>query len=254
MGGSNSRADCGFAALLRAHRGAAGLTQEELAARAGLSTEAISTLERGSRRAPRASTVESLATALKLNPELRTEFAAAAAASNRPPAADPDSEAGELTVHDAASRTQNESTRRWFRLRLPLVGGILTLIGALGLLTYLTLSHDAGRQLFGRSDPQPIITNLSVAPSTLHPAPTNYTVISFHLSVDSKVTLTVVDSQGTIVKKLLDDDAKAEGVVSRPYYGYNGATGLPPGNYTVVVTASVNGSTETLKAPLTVVT
>ncbi|HEV2460208.1 MAG TPA: helix-turn-helix transcriptional regulator [Ktedonobacterales bacterium] len=36
-----------FADLLRHHRTAAGLTQEELAARAGLSSDAISTLERG---------------------------------------------------------------------------------------------------------------------------------------------------------------------------------------------------------------
>ena len=57
--------DVGFGLLLRAHRGAAGLTQDELAARAGLSTEAISTLERG-RYSPSLAVVERLARALGL--------------------------------------------------------------------------------------------------------------------------------------------------------------------------------------------
>ena len=41
-----------FGDLLRQHRSAAGLTQEELAERAGLSPDAISLLERGERRRP----------------------------------------------------------------------------------------------------------------------------------------------------------------------------------------------------------
>ena len=49
-----------FAALLRQHRLASGLTQEELAERAGLSGRAISDLERGLKQAPRPSTVRLL--------------------------------------------------------------------------------------------------------------------------------------------------------------------------------------------------
>jgi DNA-binding XRE family transcriptional regulator len=49
-----------FAELLRQHRLALGLTQGELAERAGLSERAISDLERGLKRAPRASTVQLL--------------------------------------------------------------------------------------------------------------------------------------------------------------------------------------------------
>src|SRR6516164_7100265 len=55
-----------FGMLLRRYRRAAGLTQEELAERAGLSPEGISALERGVNRAPRKDTVELLAEALAL--------------------------------------------------------------------------------------------------------------------------------------------------------------------------------------------
>jgi transcriptional regulator with XRE-family HTH domain len=75
-----------FADLLSSHRGAADLTQEELAARAGLSVSAISLLERGARTAPRACTVARLAAALELDDSARQEFAAAARRKPVPPA------------------------------------------------------------------------------------------------------------------------------------------------------------------------
>ncbi len=55
-----------FGALLKRHRLASGLTQAELAERAGLSTEAVSALERGVNRTPRKDTVALLADALDL--------------------------------------------------------------------------------------------------------------------------------------------------------------------------------------------
>jgi transcriptional regulator with XRE-family HTH domain/tetratricopeptide (TPR) repeat protein len=64
--------------LLRRYRIAAGLTQQELAERAGLSARAIGALETGDRRAPRKDTIALLATALGLTPAERTLFAAAA--------------------------------------------------------------------------------------------------------------------------------------------------------------------------------
>jgi tetratricopeptide (TPR) repeat protein len=67
-----------FSDLLRRHRAVATLTQEELAERSSLSVEAISLLERGVRRVPRASTVELLARSLGLSPYDRQEFLAAA--------------------------------------------------------------------------------------------------------------------------------------------------------------------------------
>ncbi|HET6531724.1 MAG TPA: tetratricopeptide repeat protein, partial [Actinoplanes sp.] len=56
----------GFGVVLRSCRLAAGLTQEELAARAGLSTRAVSELERGRVARPRPSSVRLLAEALGL--------------------------------------------------------------------------------------------------------------------------------------------------------------------------------------------
>jgi transcriptional regulator with XRE-family HTH domain len=55
-----------FAELLRQHRLALGLTQAQLAERAGLSGRGISDLERGAKQAPRATTVQLLVRALGL--------------------------------------------------------------------------------------------------------------------------------------------------------------------------------------------
>ncbi len=57
-----------FGELLRRYRVAAGLSQEGLAERAGLSPRAISALERGERRGPQRETVRLLADALGLTP------------------------------------------------------------------------------------------------------------------------------------------------------------------------------------------
>ena len=73
----------GFGALLKRHRLAAGLTQEALAERAGLSAKAVSDLERDPDRLPRLATVTLLADALGADQEARAELLAAA----RPPAA-----------------------------------------------------------------------------------------------------------------------------------------------------------------------
>ncbi len=67
-----------FAILLKRYRRGARLTQEELAERAGLSVDAVSSLERGSRRAPRKDTIGLLASALRLAPEEQKVFARAA--------------------------------------------------------------------------------------------------------------------------------------------------------------------------------
>jgi tetratricopeptide (TPR) repeat protein/transcriptional regulator with XRE-family HTH domain len=60
-----------FGSALRVLRERARLTQEQLAERAGLSTNAISALERGARRRPYPSTVRALAEALRLSDEER---------------------------------------------------------------------------------------------------------------------------------------------------------------------------------------
>jgi len=60
-----------FAVLLQRYRAAAGVSQEELAERAGLSRRSISDLERGERRLPHVATVRRLAAAMDLNPDDR---------------------------------------------------------------------------------------------------------------------------------------------------------------------------------------
>jgi predicted ATPase/transcriptional regulator with XRE-family HTH domain len=78
-----------FAALLKRQRLLAGLTQEELAERAGLSREAISLLERALRR-PYPDTLRRLADALTLGPPDRAAFFAAAGPTSAPtPFCDP---------------------------------------------------------------------------------------------------------------------------------------------------------------------
>ena len=65
-----------FGDLLRYYRLFAGLTQADLAARAGVGQETIGALERGVNNLPRRSTVERLSTALGLDAEERAEFEA----------------------------------------------------------------------------------------------------------------------------------------------------------------------------------
>src|SRR6266581_5136899 len=82
-----------FSTLLKRYRQVAGLSQESLAARSGLSARAISDLERGINRTPRYDTLELLSSALSLSSQqhallqaaARPEVAAAALAPPGPP-------------------------------------------------------------------------------------------------------------------------------------------------------------------------
>src|SRR5213080_3015507 len=67
-----------FSTLLKHYRQAAGLSQEALAARAGLSARAISDLERGINRTPRYDTLELLSSALSLSSQQLALLQAAA--------------------------------------------------------------------------------------------------------------------------------------------------------------------------------
>ncbi|WP_237771316.1 XRE family transcriptional regulator [Kribbella sp. ALI-6-A] len=81
-----------FAALLRRHRTAAGLTQDELSTVSGISVQAISTLERGTRKYPQPATVRALANALRLDPDQQAALVAAASRrgqTDRPAPAEP---------------------------------------------------------------------------------------------------------------------------------------------------------------------
>jgi tetratricopeptide (TPR) repeat protein len=70
-----------FAELLRRHREAAGLSQQALAVRSGLSEDAIGLLERGRRQRPRRDTVRRLSVALRLGTADRAELEDLAEAS-----------------------------------------------------------------------------------------------------------------------------------------------------------------------------
>src|SRR5688500_19697694 len=74
----------GFGELLRRYRMEAGLTQEELAERAGVSTRGISDLERGARGLPRKDTLQLLLQALDLSPEDRSALVGAARPARLP--------------------------------------------------------------------------------------------------------------------------------------------------------------------------
>ena len=73
-----------FAVVLRSFRRAAGLSQDALAARAGLSTRAVSELERGRVTRPRSSSVRLLADALGLEGPDRRRFERAGFAAGHP--------------------------------------------------------------------------------------------------------------------------------------------------------------------------
>jgi non-specific serine/threonine protein kinase len=79
------RAGAPFGAALRRHRLAAGLTQEALAERAGVSARAVSDLERGLARAPHRDTVARLGEALGLGDNEATELRAAVERRRGPP-------------------------------------------------------------------------------------------------------------------------------------------------------------------------
>jgi predicted ATPase/DNA-binding NarL/FixJ family response regulator/transcriptional regulator with XRE-family HTH domain len=72
-----------FGTLLRRHRVSAGLTQQALAERAGMSLRGLSDLERGARRAPYPDTVRRLAEAIGLSEAERTALVASSGRAAR---------------------------------------------------------------------------------------------------------------------------------------------------------------------------
>src|SRR3954468_17737896 len=78
MTGGTGMTESDFGGLLRRYRVAAGLTQEELAERAGVSARGVSDLERGAHGLPRKDTLQLLLDALTLSPTDRATLAAAA--------------------------------------------------------------------------------------------------------------------------------------------------------------------------------
>src|SRR5262245_44017400 len=78
-----------FGLLLKGYRLSAGLSQEELAERAGLSRRGVSDLERGARRNPRLASVRRLAEAMGLGEADRARLLGAVHGMSGPEVPDP---------------------------------------------------------------------------------------------------------------------------------------------------------------------
>ena len=113
----------GFGSLLRRLRVTAGLSQEALAERAGLSADAVAALERGRRSRPRAFTLGVLADALALGPADRARLVSAAAGPAVSPGSSGRSLPGWLTSFIGRQRELAEVERLLGQARL------LTLLG-----------------------------------------------------------------------------------------------------------------------------
>ncbi len=153
LGRSRRVSQVSFGALLKRHRGAAGISQEELAARAGVGVRTISDLEREVTRWPYPSTVTLLAEALQVDEAQRAALESAARrpseanAPSRPalpiPRADP-GPSGYLTLLPGGDRddavTEYALRRREIRL-LTHTGPDAA--GAIGLAIQVAASHAA---------------------------------------------------------------------------------------------------------------
>ncbi len=112
-----------FGDVLRQYRLAAGLSQERLAERTGLSVRGLSDLERGARRTPRLETVRRLADGLGLDPPGRESLLRAARGGEAVPMTESPGEPGRLPapptpligrerdLADLASRIRDPATR-----------------------------------------------------------------------------------------------------------------------------------------------
>ncbi|MDB5057900.1 MAG: transcriptional regulator, family, partial [Chloroflexi bacterium] len=120
-----------FASLLRNYRLAAGLSQEELAERAGISLQAVSSLERSQRRAPRQETVKGLARALGLNAQQIRALEATVRRRRRPRPAPPPPVPGLPRFDTAPLGRESDLAILPYLLRRPEVR-LLTLTGPAG--------------------------------------------------------------------------------------------------------------------------
>ena len=140
----------GFGAMLRRFRVMAGLSQEALAERAGLSADAVAALERGRRSRPRAFTLGVLAEALALGAEDRALLVSAAAGQDSPRVPPGRPLPVQLTSFVGRQRELAEVERRVGQARM------LTLLGAGGTgktrLALVVAERQAGGRWFAALD------------------------------------------------------------------------------------------------------
>ncbi|GHF13230.1 hypothetical protein GCM10017786_54040 [Amycolatopsis deserti] len=104
-----------FGALLRQWRRRAGLTQEQLAERAGVGVRSIRGFETGERGDPRLATVRLLADALRLAPAEHDSLLAAAGGPAPRPAPKPPDSAVDRVLADTADELAQAVATRWRR-------------------------------------------------------------------------------------------------------------------------------------------
>ncbi len=136
-----------FAAQLRRYRVAAGLTQDGLAERAGVSVRSVGDLERGAGHRPRKDTARLLAEALGLPPEDREAFVAAARQAPAPPIDGDKPPRGE--DHAPAPVAVPSAARGWLRWLWP-PRPRWRAAGLLGLGVLVALGVPATAALWGR--------------------------------------------------------------------------------------------------------
>jgi tetratricopeptide (TPR) repeat protein/transcriptional regulator with XRE-family HTH domain len=142
-----------FAGVLRGLRTEAGLTQEELAQAAGLTSRAISYLERGEVSTPRRETVRLLADALKLTGPARTKFEAAARGRAAPGAAGAEEVAATRTLpRDIASFTGRQRELAELAEAAAGSGGVVSIhaIGGMAGIGKTAFAVHAAHRLAGR--------------------------------------------------------------------------------------------------------
>jgi non-specific serine/threonine protein kinase len=124
----HSRDELSFGSRLRAYRSDAGLTQEELAERAGLSRRGIADLERGVRRTPYTHTLERLRAALDLSD---ADYAALVEAAH-PHSVQREPDASARHLHNLPLRQTSFVGRETDRMRIASLldaSSVVTLVG-----------------------------------------------------------------------------------------------------------------------------
>ncbi|MEV4262088.1 tetratricopeptide repeat protein [Kribbella sp. NPDC049584] len=204
--GSDDVQGAGFGGLLRRHRREAGLSQEALAERAGLSVDAIAALERGRRRAPRAHTLRLLADALRLGDPDRSRLTAAArkeADTTRTPMRQPPAPANELigrtTELTATSRLLGQRITRLLTLTGP--GGVGKTRLTLALANEVADSFQDGVcwvQLAALTDPAGVVPAVA-ASAGLHPLESTRLVEEIAEQIGRSAMLLVFDNCSHVV-------------------------------------------------------
>ncbi len=189
-----------FGALLRQHRLAAQLTQEELAERAGISARSVSDIERGISRAPQKATVHFLTDALRLADDEREIFEGAARASRRAIVPLSRQETGEPVLSYSEERRFQARWLTWVVSGLAAVS-IITLALVLSRSSPRGTNANSHLQPWGWTSASLQTWERSQTPSA---APTQFDHPA-NVAVDERGNVYVADALGNSITKLAPD-------------------------------------------------